>query len=77
MCCQGDTIDDLCRPEYDDELEELKQLCEVRHPHPPSIPTFTHTLCHCLSPCRVPLGIVAMPCTTRDRLFSTRAVEKT
>ena len=28
-CCQGDTIDDLCRPEYDDELEELKQLCEV------------------------------------------------
>ena len=29
LCLQGDTIDDLCRPEYDDELEELKQLCEV------------------------------------------------
>ena len=32
VCCQGDTIDDLCRPEYDDQLEELKQLCEVRGP---------------------------------------------
>ena len=29
LCCQGDTIDDLCRPEYDDKLEELKQLSEV------------------------------------------------
>lgn len=30
LCYQGDTIDDLCRPEDDDQLEELKQLCVVR-----------------------------------------------
>ena len=27
---QGDTIDDLCRPDLDDKLEELKALSEVR-----------------------------------------------
>ena len=26
---QGDTIDDLCRPEFEEELTELKELCEV------------------------------------------------
>ena len=34
VCIQGDTIDDLCRPEFEDELTELKELGEVHvHAH--------------------------------------------
>ena len=43
---QGDTVDDLCRPEFEEELSELKELCEVVSPPPPH----SHSLC--LSVCQ-------------------------
>ena len=60
-CCQGDTIDDLCRPEFVDELEELKELCEVWHTLTPS--QLHSSLPPSLPPSltlRVLVGIVAM-----------------